>query len=153
MKSCLLSLFIIVLVCFSCKPPTKPVATMDSSNDNKIIFGNDDFDKALADSKSQNKPIFLDVYTSWCGWCKQLDNTTYKDPSVIRYINKNFIPLKINAEYAKGPEIAKRYAVDSYPRMMFLDSTGKSLLTLIGYCDAPNLLKSANQVSRVYNKH
>lgn len=55
-------------------------------------------DQAIAKSKIDNKPIMLDVYTDWCGYCKKMDATTFQDTSVIRYINQHFYAVKINAE-------------------------------------------------------
>ena len=34
------------------------------------------FEKAIALSKQDGKPVLVDVYTDWCGWCKRLDATT-----------------------------------------------------------------------------
>ncbi|NLA23335.1 MAG: DUF255 domain-containing protein, partial [Bacteroidales bacterium] len=36
--------------------------------------------------KAQPKTIFIDMYTDWCGWCKRLDQTTFSNPAIIRYI-------------------------------------------------------------------
>jgi thiol:disulfide interchange protein len=44
------------------------------------------------------RPILLDFYTSWCGWCKQMMKTTYADPRLAQYINTYFYPAKFNAE-------------------------------------------------------
>jgi thioredoxin-related protein len=44
------------------------------------------------------KKILVDTYTDWCGWCKKMDATTYKDPRVVAYLNANFYPVKLNAE-------------------------------------------------------
>jgi len=38
------------------------------------------------------------MYTSWCGWCKKMDATTFQDPSVINYIDQNFYAVKMNPE-------------------------------------------------------
>ena len=48
--------------------------------------------------KKKPKKIFVDVYTDWCGWCKRLDATTYKDAAVVKYINENFYSVKLDAE-------------------------------------------------------
>ena len=44
------------------------------------------------------KPILLDVYTSWCGWCKEMDRTTYKNEKVVKYINEHYYAVRLNAE-------------------------------------------------------
>ncbi len=46
----------------------------------------------------QPKPILFDVYTNWCGWCKEMDRTTYKNKKLISYINENYYAIKLNAE-------------------------------------------------------
>lgn len=59
-------------------------------------------DEAIALNKIKPKKIFIDVYTSWCGWCVRMDTSTFSNPSVIRYMNQNFYCVKFNAE---GQEI------------------------------------------------
>ncbi len=56
------------------------------------------WEEAVEKSKVEKKKIFVDIYTSWCGWCKKMDKTTFKDPVVVNYINKNYYPVKFDAE-------------------------------------------------------
>lgn len=56
------------------------------------------FPEALAKSKAQPKKIYMDIYTGWCGWCKKMDASTFKDPAIISYMNENFYPVKFDAE-------------------------------------------------------
>ena len=44
------------------------------------------------------RPILIDMYTSWCGWCKVMDKKTYTNENVVAYINKKFYAVKFNAE-------------------------------------------------------
>src|SRR5690606_31206392 len=55
-------------------------------------------DEALAAQKKKPKPIFMDVYTDWCGPCKMLDKQTFHDKAVVDYINENYYAVKFNAE-------------------------------------------------------
>lgn len=55
-------------------------------------------EEALEKNAKQPRPIILDFYTDWCGWCKQMMKTTYANPGIAQYINANFYPAKFNAE-------------------------------------------------------
>lgn len=48
--------------------------------------------------QKNKKPIIIDVYTDWCHYCKVMDNTTYSNDSIAKYINDHFYSVRINAE-------------------------------------------------------
>lgn len=56
------------------------------------------FEEAVKLSETKPKKLFIDVYTSWCGWCKKMDATTFQETEVIDFINANYYPVKLNAE-------------------------------------------------------
>lgn len=57
-----------------------------------------DFKQAQEACKTQQKPLLIDFYTDWCGWCKHMMKTTYSDPGLASYINAYFYPVKFDAE-------------------------------------------------------
>tara|TARA_B110000037_G_scaffold131897_1_gene149847 strand:- start:24 stop:557 length:534 start_codon:yes stop_codon:yes gene_type:complete len=56
------------------------------------------WNEAIEKNSVEQKVIFVDVYTHWCGWCKKMDATTFKNAEVAEYMNKNYYAVKFNAE-------------------------------------------------------
>ncbi|HEV3251033.1 MAG TPA: DUF255 domain-containing protein [Puia sp.] len=54
--------------------------------------------EASASLQKEKRPVFIDLYTDWCGWCKVMDRKTYSNTNVARYLQENFYPVKVNAE-------------------------------------------------------
>jgi len=48
--------------------------------------------------KATPKPLFIDAYTDWCGWCKRMDQDTFTNPIIADILNSKFYPVKFNAE-------------------------------------------------------
>ena len=64
-------------------------------------------DEALARAKNDNKPIFLSVGYSTCHWCHVMKRESFEDPKTAAFINKNFIPIKVDRE--ERPEVDAYY--------------------------------------------
>lgn len=79
---------------------------------------------AIALAKAENKLIFVDVYTDWCGPCKKMDAEVFPKKSVGEKFNASFINYKLDAEKGEGPLLAKRYVVKSYPNYLFVNGEG-----------------------------
>ncbi|MBL8003055.1 MAG: thioredoxin family protein [Flavobacteriales bacterium] len=56
------------------------------------------FDQAMAAAKKDGKPLFIDVYTQWCGPCKMLSGRTFMDDQLAAYVNEHFHAVKFDAE-------------------------------------------------------
>ena len=91
---------------------------------------------AAAEAKSSGKLIMIDFYTDWCGWCKKLDSDTYPATEVVK-ASENFVPIKLNAEKdADGIRLAKKFGINGYPTVLFLDSSEKLQYKIVGYSAA-----------------
>lgn len=119
------------------------------------------WEEADAANAKQPKKIFVDVYTSWCGWCKKMDATTFKEADVIKMINDNFYPVKLNAEQKEvikwrgvefnwipgGRDGVHKLAYElldgqmSYPTYVILDQEFARILASPGYMDSAMLMK------------
>ncbi|WP_316836612.1 thioredoxin family protein [Pedobacter nutrimenti] len=75
-----------------------------------------------------HKPIFVDIYTSWCGPCKVMAAQVFTRPEVGAKYNKGFVNVKIDAEKGEGIAIAKKYEVKSYPTYLFINPADESLI-------------------------
>jgi thioredoxin-related protein len=124
----------------------KPYVTNTVGSEEGIQFVSGSWAEMLVKSKKEHKPIFLDASTSWCGWCKKLKSTSFADKEVAAYFNKNYINYEIDAEHGEGVMLAKKYRINSYPTLMFIDANEKSLMFSEGYLTAADLLKLGKQV-------
>jgi len=84
-------------------------------------------------AQKENKPIFLDIYTSWCGPCKLMSKQIFTKEEAGEFFNAHFINYKIDAEKGEGIEIAKTYKINSYPTCLFLTHDGKVVSSFIGF--------------------
>ncbi len=106
-----------------------------------IKFFHGSLKEAKAKAKKENKLIFIDCYTTWCGPCKSMAKKTFVNKEVGEYYNKNFICLKMDMESGEGPTIASNYAVEAYPTYLFLDSKGEVKHRDLGYIDANRFIE------------
>ena len=79
----------------------------------------------LDKAKTENKIVFVDAYTSWCGPCKRMAKDVFTQKSVGDVFNASFINVKMDMENGEGPAVAMRYDVKAYPTYMFITPKGE----------------------------
>jgi thiol-disulfide isomerase/thioredoxin len=85
------------------------------------------FEEAQKKARKSGKPMIVDFWAEWCGWCDRLNRTTYVDPDVVRRA-QDFVAVKIDTEGSKKErEITARYEVGSLPTILFLSPDGRQL--------------------------
>ena len=110
-----------------------------------ITFFKGSWKEVLAEAKRQNKPVFVDIYTTWCGPCKRMAREAFPDAKVGERFNTNFISYQIDAEKGEGIDVAKKYAVNAYPTSLYVSADGGLIHRAIGYGGIKGLLDEADK--------
>jgi len=69
-------------------------------------------------ARTLKRPVLIDIGAVWCHWCHVMDQMTYSDPEVIKLINDNYVPIKVDTD--------ERPDVDSYYQNAAEHLTGAS---------------------------
>lgn len=112
----------------------------------QINFRDISFDEALKAAKAENKMVFIDCYTSWCGPCKRLARDIFPTKEAGDYFTPRFVSIKVDMEKGEGPQLGKRYDVGAYPTLLFLNADGELVYRLCGgKSSAVELIKDVEQ--------
>ena len=108
------------------------------------------YDEGLAQAIREGKHLFVDFTTKWCGYCKKMERTTFREPEIISMLANNFIAVKVDGDSKKELDIdgykisernltTKEFKVRGYPTFWFLDPAGTKLGAVRGYQPAASL--------------
>lgn len=143
----------------------------EADQNNKIKWMS--WEEAVEANKVEQKKIFVDVYTNWCHWCKEMDKSTFKDAEVIKLLNEKFYAVKFNAEQKENIEFdnhtfgyrqsGRRGAHElamalldnnmGYPSFVFLDESFQRIMLSPGFKKPPKLIKELTYTSNEAYKH
>jgi len=112
----------------------------------QIEFEHGTLEEALAKAKQAKKPLFVDVYATWCGPCKQMAATSFVDKEVSTYYNANFISLKLDGEKNDGPSVMQKYSIGAYPTLLYFNANGDLVAKVVGGQQAKQLLVKGKEV-------
>jgi len=108
------------------------------------------WDAGLREASGAKRPILVDVYTNWCGWCKRMDRDVYSRADVQDYLSRRFVLIKLNAEAPDAAayegqvytsrSLAARFRVSGFPTTIFLRPGGEHVANVPGYIPAERFL-------------
>ena len=90
-----------------------------------IAFEQGTFTEALEKAKKEDKILFMDAYTEWCGPCKMMSKDVFPQKEVGDFFNEHFVSIKIDMEQGEGIGLRETYDVNSFPTLLFIDASGK----------------------------
>lgn len=122
-----------------------------------IRFENDlSWAQIQAKAKAENKFIFVDCFTTWCGPCKYMTNNVFPQEIMGDYFNDKFINVQVQMDKTEGDNdyvkswyedaagIEKEYAIRAYPTFLYFSPDGKIVHRVVGGGEAEDFIaKSA----------
>ena len=128
-------------------PERKPVAKQDSAAKSEIIWHK--YDEGLALAKKQSKKVFVEFTAKWCGYCKKMHATTFRDPEIIRMLNDYYVSVTVDGDSPDTLNIdgwmttenglTREYRVSGYPTYWFLTPEAERIAPVKGYRDKVTL--------------
>ena len=100
------------------------------------------WENILKMAQEQNKYIFMDCYTSWCGPCKALAKDIFTRKDVGDFFNANFINVKYDMEKGVGKDLYKQYKsnIIGFPTLLLINKEGKVVHQMAGFQEADVLI-------------
>ncbi|HEY9195287.1 MAG TPA: thioredoxin family protein [Mucilaginibacter sp.] len=132
--------FIIIVLVSALFYPAKSHA-QNGKPATQINFIENSWSEALKQAGAKNKYIFVDAYASWCGPCKMLKATTFKNNKVAEFYNSNFVNVAIDMEKGDGPRLAAEWGLQAYPTLIIFNAKGKPVYGTVGFIRPDELIK------------
>ncbi len=133
--------------------PQASILEIQEDENGISFFEGDTWEAILAQAEKEDKIIFVDAYTTWCGPCKWMAKNIFPDASVGSFFNKNFVNVKIDMEKGYGKDVAKKYNVRQYPTYLFVAADGELVHRGLGSMPADKFItvgKSALDPEKQY---
>lgn len=102
----------------------------------------EEMEAAQKKASDQQLMLFVDVYATWCGPCKMMDQEVYTDPSVATYMEENFVSVRMDGESDYGRIYAAAQELQGYPSMFVFSKNGEPVSRIVGFTPAEELVSS-----------
>ncbi|MCZ6854426.1 MAG: thioredoxin domain-containing protein [Gammaproteobacteria bacterium] len=91
---------------------------------------------ALLEARVTGQLVFVDFHAQWCGACKTMHRTTFKDPEVEKVFER-LILIKVDTD--RYPDTAKYFDVVGLPTLVALNVRGEEVYRRVGPVGADQL--------------
>jgi thioredoxin-related protein len=110
---------------------------------NSSAFGQDpawrtDYNQARREATEKGKPVLLEFVSDNCLWCKKLESTTLRDPSIASVLSEQFVPIKLDPQHDFG--LTQRLQITSFPTMILAAPDGRIITIVEGFVEPGKLL-------------
>lgn len=104
-------------------------------------------EQASVKAKAENKLIFLDCFTTWCGPCRMMARTVFTQEQVGAAMNPKFVSVKIDMEGEYGAPLAKKLQITAYPTFVIFNADLQEIGRFLGGSQAEEFLKRVEEKS------
>jgi thioredoxin 1 len=127
--------------------PLSAPSRADGGEHGKLTWFSGSFDDLVREATKTKKVIFIDFWTTWCGWCKRLDQDTFTNDAVAALM-KDVLCYSVDAESTDGAPLARRFGATGYPLLVFLEPDGSVRDRISGYLPPEKFLQEAGRIKR-----
>jgi thiol-disulfide isomerase/thioredoxin len=99
------------------------VAGASAEDHGKLPWFEGTYEELMAKALDEDKLVFVDFWTNWCGWSERLNRDTFSDDGVVAAM-EGMLCFRIDAESRDGAPLARRYGVRRYPALLFVEPDG-----------------------------
>ncbi len=130
-------------------PPAVLLIMAFSNVSTAVKFAKTDWDASKNKALEEKKLYFVDFDASYCATCRNMDESTYMDEDLAKYIGKNVVAMRVDVQDFDGVLWSQQYEVEALPTMLIFDTEGKLVKRLVGYKSASDLLSEFKAVKTV----
>lgn len=106
---------------------------------------------AFAEARKSGRPVLVDLYAAWCGWCKTMEREVFTQ-QVFQTYAERFVLLRVDVEDgADGTDLQRRFSANSLPTLLLLDPKQALLGKIEGFMETERLIARLDRELEAYN--